>query len=345
VAAGRVFTLAGRPDGLFVIALRESNGRELWATRVGNPWKAEGTNSTPTVDGDRLYTVLPHGELVCLEAATGRERWRRNLVTDFGARFPGRGMAESALVDGDRVICTPGGENATMVALDKHTGKTVWQAQSPQRDRASYASAIVDDVSGLRQYIQFMQFGVVGFATADGRFLWRYDKPANGTANCSTPLIFNNHVFAASAYSRGGGLTRLRARGAGIEAEEIYFSKSMKNHHGGMVVVDGYLYGANGGNEDVPRLVCLEVLTGKVMWEQRRAGKGSLAAAEGRLYYRNEEGAVFLLEATPRGFVARGRLDQPDRQDAPAWAHPVIANGKLYIRDQQLLFSYDLKKH
>jgi outer membrane protein assembly factor BamB len=345
VAAGRIFTLGSRTDGLFVLALSEKNGQELWARRLGNPWPAEGTDSTPTVDGNWLYAILPAGELVCLDAGTGQERWRRNLVQDFGARFPGRGMSESALVDGDRVICTPGGENATLVALDKATGKTLWQARVPERDQAAYASPIVGDVGGRRQYIQFVQGGVVGVAAEDGTFLWRYDRPSNTYANCSTPLFADGHVFAASAYSRGGGLVRLRTRGTGIDAEEVYFSKNMKNHHGGMVVVDGYLYGANGGNEDVPRLVCLEFRTGKLMWEERRAGKGSLAYADGRLYYRTEDGTVLLVDAGSRGFVERGRFRQPERQGVPAWAYPVIANGKLYLRDQKMLFCYDVKKH
>lgn len=344
VSAGRILSLGERESNLVVVCLRESDGKESWVSKVGGPWKGEGPNSTPTVDGDLLYVLLPEGELVCLETATGKERWRRELAKDFAARFPGRGMAESPLVDGNRVICTPGGPKAALVAFDKLTGKTIWQAETPQGDRATYASAIAADVGDQRQYIQFLQGGVVGVAADNGRFLWRYDRPANELANCSAPIYFDQHVFAASAYSRGGGLARLIRKDANFQAEEVYFSKDMKNHHGGVVLVNGYLYGAHGGNEDVPRLVCLDFKTGEQKWSNRPAGKGSIAYADGRLYFRNEDGPMLFIEATPRGYVEHGRFAQPERQSAKAWPYPVIANGRLYLRDQHLLFCYDVKQ-
>jgi outer membrane protein assembly factor BamB len=181
-------------------------------------------------------------------------------------------------------------------------------------------------------------------AASDGRFLWRYDRPANGTGiNCSTPIFQDGLVFAASAYGAGGGAVKL-VKGAGgeVKAEEVYFTSSMQNHHGGMIVVDGCLYGANGGNEG-GFLTCMDFQTGEVLWRDRKAPKGSLLMADGRLYLRTEQGTLLLIEPSQEGLVERGRFEQPDRSRAPAWAHPIIANGKLYVRDQDLLLCYDIR--
>jgi outer membrane protein assembly factor BamB len=343
IAAGRVFGMGFRQDDEVVWALEEATGQELWSTRIAAANRkvgyGQGSRCTPTVDGDRLYALGVSGDLVCLEVATGREVWHKNLVQDFGGRIPRWGYSESPLVDGERVVASPGGKKATLVALNKETGSTVWTAQVPQGDGAAYASAIAAEVDGQRQYIQFLHRGVVGVAAADGRFLWRYDHPANGTANCSTPVFADNHVFAASDYGTGGGLARLTRTGTGTKAEEVYFTKDMRNHHGGMVLVDGYLYGEDGG-----LLTCLEFKTGKVRWEERRAGKGSITYADGHLYYRRQDGPVLLVAADPHGYVERGRFNQPERSRENAWPHPVIANGKLYLRDQEVLLSYDIKQ-
>jgi outer membrane protein assembly factor BamB len=353
VAAGRVFGMSYRGTNEVVWALDEANGRELWSTVLGKRAetvnKNEGPRCTPTVDGDVLYALGVSGDLVCLETATGKERWRRSLPKDFGGEMMSNwGYSESPLVDGDRLICTPGGKGATLVALDKRTGKEIWRAAVPQDDPAGYASAVAADVAGRRQYIQFVGGGVVGVAADDGKFLWRYDAPACRLANCSSPLYHEGHVFAASAYNRGGGLARLTRDGDAFKAEEVYLNKKMQNQHGGMVLVDGYLYGANGGNGPARlfALVCLEFKTGKVMWEEKRAGKGSISYADGRLYYRNENGPMLLLESNPSAYVECGRFTQPDvSKVGRVWPHPVIANGRLYLRDQGLLLCYDVKRH
>jgi outer membrane protein assembly factor BamB len=355
VAAGRVFGMSARKDQEVVWALEEATGKELWCTpiaaRVTNVSRNEGPRCTPTVDGSRLYALGVNGDLVCLDTATGKECWRKNLVKDFGGQMMSNwGYSESPLVDGDKLVCTPGGKEATLVALAKKTGATVWRAQVPEGDEASYASCILAEVDGLRQYIQFVNGGVVSVAAEDGRFLWRYDAPASkGKANCATPVYFDHLVFASSAYPRAGaGLVRLSRQGGKVGADEVYFTKRLMNHHGGMVLIDGYLYGANGGNglQRLHSLVCLDFKTGKVMWEQRRPGKGSIAYADTCLYYRNEDGTMFLMEATPKGYVERGRFEQPDLSPgAWAWSHPVLANRKLYLRDQDVLLCYDVKQH
>lgn len=355
VAAGRIIGMGNRGDDEVVWALEETDGGTLWTKRLGPAFRQgrrqgkEGPGCTPTVDDERLYVLGMGGNLACLRVEDGEIVWQRSLTDDFGGSVPPWSYRESPLVDGDRVICTPGGEGATLVALDKLTGKTVWQSQVPGSPKAAYSSAIAIEAAGQRQYVQLTQQTLVGVAAADGKFLWRYDRAANGNGiNCSTPLYHDGLVFAASAYGAGGGLVKLTKDAAGgVKAEEVYFTNKMQNHHGGMVVVDGCLYGANGGNGG-GYLACLDFKTGDVLWDERaggrRAPKGSVALADGRIYYRTEDGTMLLIEPSAKQYIERGRFAQPDRSDKPAWSHPVVANGKLYLRDQDVLLCYDVKE-
>jgi outer membrane protein assembly factor BamB len=353
VAAGRIFGMGARGEDQVVWALSEKDGKAIWVTKLQplptqkQPQGKQGPACTPTVDGELLYVIGNGGDIACLQVSDGKVVWQRSMVHDFGGRMPDWAYRESPLVDGDKVICTPGGPDATMVALDKLTGKTIWKCQSPVKTGAAYASAIAIDFDGQREYVQLAQKALIGVAAADGKFLWHYDKPANKSGiNCSTPLYQDGYVFAASAYGAGGGLVKLsRTADGGVKADEVYFTKRMQNHHGGMIVVDGYLYGANGGNGG-GALLCLDFKTGKVQWDQRldnRAPKGSMSMADGRFYYLTETGAVLLIEPNPKQYVEVGRFQQPDRSDATDWTHPVIANGKLYLRDQEVLLCYDVK--
>jgi outer membrane protein assembly factor BamB len=571
IAAGRIYGMANRGEDEVVWALSEKDGKELWVTRLGpaikqqTPQSKEGPSCTPTVDGERLYVEGMGGDVVCLQVNDGKVLWQRSLTRDLGGRVPMWSYRESPLVDGDKVIVTPGSEDAMLVALEKLIGKTVWQSKVPgasgggpggepgerapgggpgasggggsgaattvtgtkdpglfmsehfgmrafstkipngkylaklyfaetyagitgagqrvfsynvmghefkdfdiwvkaggpnrayietvpvevtngefridftaqvenpaikaieimpqaeagagaaspaatvridagvsapftdssgqvwQADTgfeggmmnpgaggigggpggrqggpggpggfgggrggfggsgAGYASAIAIDLDGQRQYVQLTARALIGVAASDGKFLWRYDKPANGMGlNCSTPLYHDGMVFAASAYGAGGGLVKLnKDANGGVKAEEVYATRKMQNHHGGMILLDGCLYGANGGNEG-GFLICLDFKTGNVLWDgrddaEKRAPKGSVAFADGRLYYRTEKGTVLLIEPSPKEYLERGRFEQPDRTRLPAWAHPVIANGRLYVRDQDVLFCYDVK--
>jgi outer membrane protein assembly factor BamB len=344
ISGGRIFGMSFRGDDEVVWALDEADGRELWVTRIAPANRSigygEGPRCSPTVDGTRLYALGVSGDWVSLDASTGKEQWHKSLTKDFGGHIPAWGYSESPLVDGDKVIATPGGSQATIVALSKSRCEVVWKAQVPEGDGAAYSSVIAGSPNGQREYFQLLQRGVVGIAAGDGKFLWRYDKPANGTANCSTPVYQDNEVFAASGYGTGGGAVKLERDGNEVRAEEVFFTKHMKNHHGGIVLVDGYLYGSNEGV-----LCCLDFKTGKVMWEDHHPGKGSIAYADGKLYYRNEGGPVFLVDANPQKYVQAGRFDQPERSEHNAWPHPILANGRLYLRDQDLLLCYDIKRH
>lgn len=353
VAAGRIFGMSDRGGDEVVWALSENDGKTLWVKPIGPaasqsmPQGKEGPGCTPTVDGELLYVLGDGGELACMQVADGKIVWHRSLTRDFGGHAPTWSYRESPLVDGDKLICTPGGPDATIVALDKRTGKTIWKSQVPGKPGAAYASAIAIDFDGQREYVQLTQRSLVGVAASDGKFLWRYDKPANRSGiNCTTPIYHDGYVFASSAYGAGGGLVKLsREANGGVKAQEVYFSRRMQNHHGGIILYDGCLYGANGGNGG-GALICLDFKTGKVLWDQReedRAPKGSIALADGRLYYRTENGTMLLIEPSSREYLERGRFQQPDRSGAPAWAHPVIANGKLYVRDQGVLLCYDVK--
>lgn len=368
VAGGSVYGMSTRGEDEVVWALSESDGKEQWVARIGPAFKQdasqgkEGPGCTPTVDGDRLYVMGLGGEVACLQAKDGKILWQRNLQTNFGARLPRWSFRESPLVDGEKVIVTPGSEEATMAALNKMTGEAIWKSLlptptnsepagpgGPGRAGAAYASAIVVNFQGAKQYVQLTARALMGVAAADGKFLWRYDAPANRMGiNCSTPVYHDGYVFGASAYGAGGGLVKLsKDDNGGIKAEEVYATRKMQNHHGGMILLDGALYGANGGNEG-GYLLCMDFKTGNVLWDgredaERRAPKGSIAYADGRLYYRTEKGVVLLIEPSTKEYLERGRFEQPDRGSLPAWAHPVIANGKLYIRDQDVLLCYDVK--
>ncbi|MBP8909905.1 MAG: PQQ-like beta-propeller repeat protein [Phycisphaerae bacterium] len=379
VAAGRIFIMSNRGQEEVVWALSEKDGSEIWVTPLGPAFAQrasqgrEGPGCTPTVDGERLYVEGLAGNVACLQVSDGKILWQRSMTEDFGGRVPMWSYRESPLIDGDKVIVTPGGADAIMVALNKLTGETIWKAKMPDSSAgasetptgpgggrggpggpggggggAAYASPITIDFEGQRQYVQLTARALIGVAASDGKFLWRYDKPANRMGiNCATALHQDGMVFASSAYGAGCGLVKLSKNADGsFKAEEVYATTEMQNHHGGMILVDGCLYGASGGNEG-GALVCLDFKTGKILWDQRaavgRRAKGSLALADGMLYYRLEDGVVLLIEPSPQQYVERGRFGQPDRTRLPAWAHPVVANGKLYIRDQDVLFCYDVK--
>jgi outer membrane protein assembly factor BamB len=367
ISKGRVYTTGDVDGSAWIFALKESNGELIWKAKIGRGGEVgfsvtpSGPRSTPTVDGDRLYILSQFGELVCY-TTEGKEIWRTDFVKDHGGIVPTWGYSESVLIDGEKLICMPGAPNAALVALNKMTGKVIWRSEVPARlapssnpggrrggpsrgadSEASYASAIIVDFEGQRQYVQFTAKTLAGFDAATGKLLWQYD-PVAARITCSTPIYQDGLVFGSSAYEGGGGAVRLSKDTNGkLKATEVYFTNHMRNHHGGMIVVDGALYGAAGGNEG-GFLVCMDFKTGQVLWRERQAPKGSLAMADGRLYLRAESGTMILIEPNREKYIERGRFEQPDRSREPAWPHPVIANGKLYLRDQDTLLCYDVKR-
>jgi len=342
LADGAVLTMGSRGDDERVICLDEATLEERWATTIGTTrpdGMGAGPRGTPTIVGDAVYALGANGDLACLSLADGRVRWAGNVLANSGATNITWGISESPLVDGGRVIVTPGGPGGTMVAVDAKSGRLVWRAAVPGDPAAGYASIIVVETGGLRQYVNFVHSGVIGVRADSGQWIWGNDASANGTANCSSPVVWRGHVFSASGYGKGGALVRLAGDRRGVAATLAYTTKDMKSHHGGLVVDGDHVYGT-----DDSLFTCLDLRTGRVAWQHRSVGKGAVVWADGLLVLRGEEGPVVLVECSPRGYVERGRFTPAQRSDRPAWPHPVIANGKLWLRDQEMLAVYDLRR-
>jgi outer membrane protein assembly factor BamB len=286
VVSDQIYLMSNRGDEEFVLALNVKDGSTAWSKPLGKVGinrgpQYPGARSTPTVDGEVLYALGSDGDLACLDTAGGGVRWKKNLKTDFNGQPGNWAYAESPLIDGDVLVCTPGGRQATIVALNKENGEVIWRSAVPGGDQAAYASPIVVEVGGMKEYVQFLQKGVVGVDARTGKFLWRYAKTAQGSlANIATPVFHDNLVFSSTGRG-GGGTARLTADGGGVSASQAYFTRLMANHIGGVVQVGGYLYGTN-----TLSLVCLEFATGKEKWQDRSVGQGSILYADGSLYVR-----------------------------------------------------------
>ncbi len=295
--------------------------------------QGDGPRGTPTIDGSRVYVEGGNGDLTCFDITNGKTIWHLNLRTDLNGGRPGWGYCESPLVYNDWLIVTPGGKDGTIAALDKNTGEVLWRSEDNQA--AHYSSAIIAEIAGVKQIVQFARNSCFGISL-DGKTLWSYSAANNGTANVATPIIYNDHVFASSSYGTGGGLARITANGQGQQAEEVYFEKKMANHHGGLVKVDDYLYGFGSGG-----LICMHYLTGEIAWTARSVSKGSILYADGRLYCLGERYEVDLVEPNPNEYRSHGQFKIANL-GRPSWAHPVVAGGRLYIRNQTSLASYDI---
>ena len=339
VSGDRIFVQGMRGAQSIVTALSRADGRLVWSRpigRSGDNGQGHGPRSTPTVDGDRVYVLTESGDLASLRVQDGTIVWQRNILRDFAGHNIGWLVSESPLVDRQQIVVTTGGAGAGMVALDKATGKTIWTSKELS-DEPGYASAIAADVQGVRTIMTLTGEAAVGVRASDGRLMWRYPRVANNTANITTPVFHDNKVFYSSAYGTGGALLALEAQGGSVRAQEVYFTRDLQNHHGGVVLVNGYLYGFSNAV-----LTCLEFATGKTVWRHRSVGKGSLAYADGHLYLLSEANVVGLAEATPDGYREKGRFTIAD-QGWPSWAHPVVSGGRLYLRNQGILSAYDIR--
>ena len=340
VKGDHIYVQSLNRSGSTVSSLSRGDGKVEWTRTIGRGGgndRGPGPRGTPTVDGDRLYVLTENGDLACLNAANGSPIWQRNILADFGGRQISWLISESPLVDGNKVIVTPGGPRAGIVALDKMTGKTVWQSEQLS-DEAGYASTIAADVQGVRVIMTLTSEAGVGVRASDGKLMWRHTEVANGTANVATPIFFDNKVFYTSNYGTGAALLGLTAQAGEVKAQQIYFTSQMQNHHGGVVLVNGYLYGFH---QSI--LTCLEFATGKMMWRDRSVGKGTVLYADNHLYLMGESNVVGLAEATPAGYREKGRFRTVD-QGFPSWAHPVVSGGRLYVRDQGTVAAYNIKR-
>ena len=335
IANGRLYTMGVRGDREYVIAFDITNGKEVWSTPHGSAFRndrGDGPRGTPTIDGDRLYALGGSGDLSCMDAKTGKIVWTKNVLREFGGSNIQWGISESPLVIGNKVLVNAGGRNASIVALNKDNGAVIWKSQS---DEAGYSSAIPLQVNGGTQVVFFTAQRALGLDVNDGKLLWEYGHPANRTANVATPIARGNRVFISSGYGTGGGLVEIKADN---KAQELYFTRDMRNHHSSSVLVGDYLYGFS---ESI--LTAMKFDTGEIAWRDRSVGKGSLVYADGNLYCYSENGVVGLVEATPTGYHEKGRF-RIQQGELPTWTHPVVAGGRLYLRDQDTIYAFDVKQ-
>jgi outer membrane protein assembly factor BamB len=351
VVGDKVLTMGDAGDSTCVFAVSRKDGSKAWEAKVGRPGGGggyPGPRCTPTVDGDSVYALGQHGDLVCVALADGKERWRVNLPKDFKGSGGGWGYAESPLVDGDKVIVTPGGREATMLALNKKTGKPVWKGQTPDGESAGYSSAIVSNAGGRTQYVTLTSRSVVSFSADRGQLLWRYGATRNrfvdNTANIPTIVLFDdpNRIFTAAGYGRGGGLFELKSSAGKIDPQEAYWSKELTNKHGGVIRVGDYLYG---DQDDRGQLWCAEAKTGKVIWSRQDRSEGSGSAsicyADGMLYVRYQNGWVSLVAADPKAYREVSTFRVSDGS-TDCWAHPVVIGGNFYVREKDVIWCYNV---
>jgi outer membrane protein assembly factor BamB len=348
VVGERIYLLSN--EGLeneFALALSVKDGRRIWSGKlgkVGHPKQDPNypaARSTPTVNGNLLYALGSDGDLVCFEAANGNEKWRKNLQSDFGGRYGEWAYAESPLVDGGALICTPGNSNAMMVALNKTNGNVIWKCSMPESQEAAYGSIVVGEFAGMKQYVQFLAAGLVGVNAKSGKLLWRYERSAKGSpAVIMTPLVSDGYVYSG-AFRSGGALIKPVKKDGGFKAEEIYFNIKLPTGLGGVVKVGDFLYGTSGRT-----LTCVEFMSGAIKWQESTV-ESSLLFADGRLYLHAENGEVALVEPSPDAYREKGRFLPPnppaDQGPSKAWAYPVVADGRLYIRESNCVWCYGIK--
>ncbi len=340
IAGGLIYT-CGNVDGKTTITALDLKGNILWQVANGAAWTgdSEGTRGTPTIDGDRLYHESPLGEVVCLNAKNGEKVWNLNILKEFGSKNITWALAESLLIDGDRVICCPGGPNSAVLALDKMTGKTVWKSPSADGDLAGYGSPSLVECRGLRMILTMTSRAVIGVDADTGDLLFRFPHKTSYNVNALKPIFHDGQVFVSTGYGAGSLMLKLNVNGNKVTAEKAWDTKALDNHHGGVLLLDGYLYGSSHRGS----WVCLDWKSGKTMYQDRGVGKGSLTYAEGMLYTLSERSKMGLVKATPEGHEPISEFKIPEGGEGLSWAHPVVCGGRLYIRHGDFLYAYDVR--
>jgi outer membrane protein assembly factor BamB len=356
IVGGKLYTTGNTDKGQVLTCVDLKSHKIDWQTPLAEESPKhgyEGSRCTPTIDGDRAYCVSSNGAITCVSTKNGDILWTRKFSEFGGKMMSGWGFSESPLVDGDHVLCTPGGEDAMIVCLDKMTGGDVWKSSMPKigdsgKDGAAYSSIVISNAGGVKQYVQLVGRGVIGVRASDGQYLWGYNKVANGVANIPTPLVKDDYVFASTGYGTGSALIKLTKQGDGVSAEEVYFlpADTFQNHHGGMILIGDYIYAGHAHNKGFP--ICVEFKTGNVVWggkirpPQGADGSAAVTAVDGKIIYRYQSGVLALVEAKPDGYKPLGSF-KPTFQDKESWSHPVVVDGKMYLREQNKLMAYDVK--
>jgi len=357
VVNGLLYTMGTRGEDLVVIAIDVDSGAEKWSTKIGvddakgyNAGWGNGPRGTPTVANGKVYALGPKGTLACLDAAGGKAIWSKSLPDDFDGKAGGWGFAESPLVDDGKVIVGPGGSKTGIVALDADTGRTVWTSKEVTPGKAEYASPLKATIHGKAQYVRFFEKEVAAVDASNGKLLWKAEWPRGGVAVIPTPIIDGNRVYVSSGYKAGSKLFEIQADGS---VDVVWDDEEgvMVNHHGGVVLLDGHLYGFSDGRKN-KGLVCQKLDTGELVWNEsgKTLSKGAVHYADGMLYCLNEgDGTVTLVKASPFGFEKAGEFKLSPQSDqrhvkGKIWTHPVVIGGKLFLRDQELLHCYDVRK-
>ena len=353
IADGKIYTLGDslstKSDKLeYLSCFDEKSGKQIWTLETGEPWNSgseswQGSRSTPTIDGDHVYVITPFGVLVC-STTDGKLVWRKDLNKELdGNKADGWGYSESVLIDGDRLVCTPGGSKTTMVAMDKMTGKPIWKCQRPNDRGAGHSSIVMSNVGGIDVYVQVTGSGPMGVRAKDGELMWTYDIDKT-TAVIPTPIVRDDLVFMVAGYKRGGALLRQVPKGNKVDIQEIYgLQTDLSNKHGGVVLIGDYIYG---GIEDNNVIYCADLMTGDIKWKSRSSGKGSasIAVSGDRLFIRYDDGTMTLVEVNPTEFVELNSFKTPHSGSRPSWAHPVISDGKLFLREGDYILCYDVSQ-
>ena len=357
IADGKIFTMGdlkvNSKDAQCVIAIDLETHKILWTTPIGPILSGDtgGPRCTPTYDDGLVYVIGTSGDLACLNADNGDIVWSKNIEKDFDGKNPTWKYCESPLIDGDIVLCSPGNSNAIIVAFNKKTGDVIWKCSMPDigeigKEDAGYSSIMISNGGGMKQYIKMIGRGLISVST-DGKFLWGYNKIANRAATIPMPVVDGDYIFCASGYDTGAALLKLSPADGGVKMEEVYFidGRTFQNHHGCIVKAGDYIYGGHGQNRGEP--TCIDMRTGNVMWQEDQPGDGSAGVlyADDHIYFRYENNLLVLVEANPEKFVIKSTFTPPERPGATgqAWAHPVILDGKLYLRYADVLMVFDVK--
>lgn len=353
IADGRIYSVGNIDGKTSLMCMQQSDGSIVWTTPFA-PDRGPA-NGTPTVDIETgmVYGLSFDGSLVCCKSNDGAVVWKKSFPGDFDGKMEsGWGYSESPLIDGDRLVCTPGGANAMVVALNKKTGETEWSGKAPSgklrgNDGAGYSSIVISNAAGRKQYIQLIGHGIVSYDAATGELLWNYDRIANTTANIPTPIVRDDYVFCSTGYDDGGtALLKISKSGKGLKANEVYYksAKELQNHHGGMIMIGDYVYMGHGHNNGFP--ACVAWKTGKDKWEKGRgpgSGSAAIVCADKKLFFRYQDGVMAMIDTDTSKYKLLGKFKLATH-NGESWPHPVIVDGILYIRDQDDLVAYNLQR-
>ena len=342
VAGQRVYVTGNLRNGTVITAL-SLDGTAKWRVRNGPACRHEqpGARGTPTIDGGRLYHENADGDVACLDAETGKRHWTRNILREFRGRNIQWGLSESLLIDGNHVICTPGGEDAGIVALDKATGKTAWVCRET-KDKPGYCSPIVFEHGGVRQIATLMARSAVGVDARTGKLLWSFRHVTPFDENIGTCIFHDGRLFF-STRTTGSVLLKVKVEGGRVGVDEVWRCGELDNQHGGVVLLDGHLYGdclrARGG-----AWACLQLATGRRTLATALVGRGSLTYADGLFYVMNHRRTVALVRPSPESLEIVSRFELPKVGRGPSWAHPVVCGGRLYLRYSDRLYCHDIRR-